>query len=92
MTREEIPQFKTLEEEKAYWESKGPFGIEAQREEIREGIAQRLYWSAYVGGDWDTAVQQELYRAKAKKVFEYLHSQGLKLPNGESLVGGDSEL
>ena len=37
MTREEIPQFKTLEEEKAYWESKGPLGIEAQREEVRRG-------------------------------------------------------
>ena len=43
MTREEIPQFKTLEEEKEYWESKGP--LEAQREEIREGIALNyLQW------------------------------------------------
>ena len=33
--KEEIPQFKTLEEERAYWESKGPFGIEAQREGIK---------------------------------------------------------
>ena len=42
MSREEIPQFKTLEEEKAYWESKGPLGIEAQRDEIREGIANMI--------------------------------------------------
>ena len=41
-TREEIHQFKTLEEEKAYWESKGSFGIEAQRGEIREGIKEHL--------------------------------------------------
>jgi len=34
--QEEIPQFKTLEEEKAYWEARGPFGIEAQQEEIKE--------------------------------------------------------
>lgn len=26
MGKTEIPQFKTLEEEKAYWEERGPFG------------------------------------------------------------------
>ena len=71
MNREGIPQFKTLEEEKAYWESKGSFGIEAQREEIREGVVE--IFNRWANG-FDPLFSKE---KRVEKIFEYLHSRGV---------------
>ena len=68
MSREEIPQFKTLEEEKAYWESKGPLGIEAQREEILRVIAEAIL---------ECPVENAGCDGLAQHILNKLHPQGV---------------
>ena len=66
----------------------------ATREEMREGIAQNAYiWDSIRQGV-NTIEPFEALSEKEKKSYYvlayqlciYLHSQGMKLPSGESLI------
>ena len=86
--KEGIPQFKTLEEEKAYWESKGPFGVEAQREGIAKTFSERFDFDCI--GKWCNDKRCKDYNDTcggcfADRVIEVLHAQGVVLDRCPSI-------
>ncbi len=58
----------------------------ANQGEIKEGLAVKL--ASYGGRDYwrMTEVDKEYWLTQAYGSLEYLHSQGLRLPNGEALI------
>lgn len=58
----------------------------AKQDEIREGIAMGLiHHNAYEWAALDKTKQLSAL-AKADRIINYLHSQGLRFPNGEALI------
>ena len=56
-----------------------------KQEEIREGIAKKcetIWYSHDTAGSWELM---------ATRILKYLHSQGLRLPNGEALIDETNE-
>ena len=69
-----------------------------QQEEIREGVADIVWKQVMVLLGGDSEVLEEIDTSKfaygkiaAKKILTYLHSQGLRLPNGEALIDETNE-
>ena len=58
----------------------------ATREEIREGLAVKL--ASYYGKDYwrMTDADKEYWLTQAYGSLEYLRSQGIRLPDGSSLI------
>ena len=73
-----------------------------KQEEISEGIARLLYGEYLDGLDVDDPSRDVKFEQLPKEVsgyylyianihMDYLHSQGLRLPNGESLIDETNE-
>ncbi len=64
----------------------------SKQEEIREWTAKQLYLWLHptCSPDWESKKLTEVvrvgHRQRAEVLLKYLHSQGLRLPNGEPLI------
>ncbi len=68
----------------------------SKQEEIRSWLSKEVFqqdegfectdfwWAEMCDGDWSNAI---VCSEKADKILTYLHSQDVRLANGESLVG-----